>query len=386
MAKAMRFLILGSLLVLQIQIQAQFWIQKASVGGVGRHRATGCATSHRGYIGLGHINGTGQDISFKDWWEYDPASDTWTQKADFPVSTHGCVAFVVDNCPVVGGGSALSTQFYKFNTATNTWGQIANCILPNPGDSQGFAVNNQGFVYQANQLAKYNPNTDSWSLCANAPVSFGNWTCSFVIEGSGFIKYGNQLLEYKPLHNQWVPRASFPGNSTGGSSGFAIQQRGYVTSGYVGALAVVTEQVWSFHPATNSWRREIDFPGTKRRFPVAWAIHDRGYIGTGTNGINLNDLWQFNPIDNTIGIDEITIDFKAYPNPFSNELTIDLNGSQGSIPLNVSLIQLNGKTILNTTLTFDHQSFDLAHLPAGSYLLQISNGHQILKQQMLFKQ
>ena len=386
MAKAMRFLILGSLLVLQIQIQAQFWIQKASVGGVGRHRATGCATSHRGYIGLGHINGTGQDISFKDWWEYDPASDTWTQKADFPVSTHGCVAFVVDNCPVVGGGSALSTQFYKFNTATNTWGQIANCILPNPGDSQGFAVNNQGFVYQANQLAKYNPNTDSWSLCANAPVSFGNWTCSFVIEGSGFIKYGNQLLEYKPLHNQWVPRASFPGNSTGGSSGFAIQQRGYVTSGYVGALAVVTEQVWSFHPATNSWRREIDFPGTKRRFPVAWAIHDRGYIGTGTNGINLNDFWQFNPIDNTIGIDEITIDFKAYPNPFSNELTIDLNGSQGSNPLNVSLIQLNGKTILNTTLTFDHQSFDLAQLPAGSYLLQISNGHQILKQQMLFKQ
>lgn len=386
MAKAMRFFILGSLLVLQIQIQAQFWIQKASVGGVGRHRATGCATSHRGYIGLGHINGTGQDISFKDWWEYDPASDTWTQKADFPVSTHGCVAFVVDNCPVVGGGSALSTQFYKFNTATNTWGQIANCILPNPGDSQGFAVNNQGFVYQANQLAKYNPNTDSWSLCTNAPVSFGNWTCSFVIEGSGFIKYGNQLLEYKPLHNQWVPRASFPGNSTGGSSGFAIQQRGYVTSGYVGALAVVTEQVWSFHPATNSWRREIDFPGTKRRFPVAWAIHDRGYIGTGTNGINLNDFWQFNPIDNTIGIDEITIDFKAYPNPFSNELTIDLNGSQGSNPLNVSLIQLNGKTILNTTLTFDHQSFDLAQLPAGSYLLQISNGHQILKQQMLFKQ
>jgi allantoicase len=118
---------------------------------------------------------------------------------------------------------------------------------------------------------------------------------------------------------------------------------------------------------------------------VAWAIHDRGYIGTGTNGINLNDFWQFNPIDNTIGIDEITIDFKVYPNPFSNELTIDLNGAQGSYPLNVSLIQLNGKTIFNTSVNSDHQSLDLAHLPAGSYLIQISNGHQILKQQMLFK-
>lgn len=386
MAKAMRTIILVSLLLFQFPFQAQFWIQKASVGGVGRHRATGCATSHRGYIGLGHINGTGQDITFKDWWEYDPAADTWTQKADFPIATHGAVAFIADNCPVVGGGSALSTQFYKFNTADNTWAQIANCILPNPGDSQGFTVNNRGFVYQANQLAKYNPNTDSWSLCATPPATFGSWTCSFVIEGSGYIKYGNQLLEYKPLHDQWIQRASFPGNSTGGSSGFAIQQRGYVSSGYVGALAIVTEQVWSFHPATNTWRREIDFPGTSRRFPVAWAIHDRGYFGTGTNGVNLNDFWQFNPIDNTIGIDEITMDLKVYPNPFSNELTINLNGSQGSYPLNVSLVQLNGKMILNTSLLSDHQTFDFAQLPAGPYLLQISKGHQILKQQMLFKQ
>jgi hypothetical protein len=386
MAKAMRTIILVSLLLLQFPFQAQFWIQKASVGGVGRHRATGCATSHRGYIGLGHINGTGQDITFKDWWEYDPAADTWTQKADFPIATHGAVAFIADNCPVVGGGSALSTQFYKFNTADNTWAQIANCILPNPGDSQGFTVNNRGFVYQANQLAKYNPNTDSWSLCATPPATFGSWTCSFVIEGSGYIKYGNQLLEYKPLHDQWIQRASFPGNSTGGSSGFAIQQRGYVSSGYVGALAIVTEQVWSFHPATNTWRREIDFPGTSRRFPVAWAIHDRGYFGTGTNGVNLNDFWQFNPIDNTIGIDEITMDLKVYPNPFTNELTINLNGSQGSYPLNVSLVQLNGKMILNTSLHSDHQTFDFAQLLAGPYLLQISNGHQILRQQMLFKQ
>jgi allantoicase len=159
-----------------------------------------------------------------------------------------------------------------------------------------------------------------------------------------------------------------------------------VTSGYVGALAVVTEQVWSFHPATNSWRREIDFPGTKRRFPVAWAIHDRGYIGTGTNGVNLNDFWQFNPIDNTIGIDEVIIDLNVYPNPFSNELSIDFNGLHGTYPLTISLIQLNGKTIFNTCINADQQSLDLAHLPAGSYLIQISNGHQLLKQQMLFKQ
>ena len=386
MAKIMRLLILVCLLLLQVQLQAQFWIQKASVGGVGRHRATGCATTHRGYIGLGHINGTGQDISFKDWWEYDPASDTWTQKADYPVSTHGAVSFVVDNCPVVGGGSALSTQFYKFNTLTNTWGQIANCILPNPGDSQGFSIYNEGFVYQANQLAKYNPVTDSWSLCTNAPTTFGNWTCSFVIEGSGFIKTGNQLWEYKPIHNQWLSRASYPGNSTGGSSGFAIQQRGYITSGYVGGLAAVTEQVWSFHPATNSWKREIDFPGTKRRFPVAWAIHDRGYIGTGTNGINLNDFWQFNPIDNTIGTEELIFDIKVYPNPMVNFLTIENSATSYLNGYEVKLIQMNGGQVFITQLEQHKQTLDLSELPAGAYILQIINGSNKVKEQVILKQ
>ena len=380
----MRHFVLLLCLALAPQLVAQFWIQKSSLGGAGRHRATGCATSHRGYMGLGHVNGTGQDISFKDWWEYDPASDTWTQRADFPVSTHGAVSFVVDNCPVVGGGSALSTQFYKFDPTQNNWTPIANCILPNPGDSQGFAVNNRGFVYQANQLAKYNPNTDSWSLCANAPMSFGQWTCSFVIEGSAFIKGGTQLWEYKPLHDQWLQRASFPGVSTGGSSGFAIQQRGYVTSGYVGGLSVVTEQVWSFHPVTNTWNQEIDFPGSKRRFIVAFAIHDRGYMGTGTNGINFNDFWQFNPTDNTIGLAQNDVVIKAYPNPVVDELQIQYLGLHTD-QIEVSIFDLNGKLLLKDELRYFKQQIDVSLLNSGTYILKISQGKQLIHQEKLIK-
>jgi hypothetical protein len=384
MAEVMRHFVLLLCLALAPQLVAQFWIQKSSLGGAGRHRATGCATSHRGYMGLGHVNGTGQDISFKDWWEYDPASDTWTQRADFPVSTHGAVSFVVDNCPVVGGGSALSTQFYKFDPTQNNWTPIANCILPNPGDSQGFAVNNRGFVYQANQLAKYNPNTDSWSLCANAPMSFGQWTCSFVIEGSAFIKGGTQLWEYKPLHDQWLQRASFPGVSTGGSSGFAIQQRGYVTSGYVGGLSVVTEQVWSFHPATNTWNQEIDFPGSKRRFIVAFAIHDRGYMGTGTNGINFNDFWQFNPTDYTIGLAQNDVVIKAYPNPVVDELQIQYLGLHTD-QIEVSIFDLNGKLLLKDELRYFKQLIDVSLLNSGTYILKISQGKQLIHQEKLIK-
>ena len=384
MAKNMRAVILIFCFALAPQLFGQFWIQKSSLGGPGRHRATGCATSHRGYMGLGHVNGTGQDISFKDWWEYDPASDTWTQKADFPVSTHGAVSFVVDNCPVVGGGSALSTQFYKFDPQQNTWTPIANCILSNPGDSQGFSVNNQGFVYYTNQLAKYDPSTNAWTMCATAPISFGSWTCSFAIEGSGFIKGGNQLWEYKPLHDQWYQRATFPGVSTGGSAAFAIQQHGYVTSGYVGGLSVVTEQVWSFHPATNSWKQEIDFLGSSRRFPVAFAIHDRGYIGTGTNGVNFNDFWQFNPTDNSIGLEENNFAVKVYPNPVVEHLHIQSLGLLHD-QLELSIFDMNGKLLLKEDLLYLQQNIDVTALKTGTYILKIGTSNQILHQENIVK-
>jgi hypothetical protein len=215
-------------------------------------------------------------------------------------------------------------------------------------------------------------------------MSFGQWTCAFAIEGSGFIKGGNQLWEYKPLHDQWYQRATFPGVSTGGSSAFAIQQHGYVTSGYVGGLSVVTDQVWSFHPATNSWKQEIEFAGSSRRFPVAFAIHDRGYIGTGTNGINFNDFWQFNPTDNSIGIAEDVMAVKVYPNPVVDEVHIQCFGFPFD-QLELTIFDMNGKLLLKEDLLYFQQGIDVTELKTGTYILKISNSSQILHQQKLLK-
>ena len=61
---------------------AGIWTQKQHFGGYARHRATFFTANGKGYTGLGHIN-SGQHITYDDFWEYDPISDTWTQKADF---------------------------------------------------------------------------------------------------------------------------------------------------------------------------------------------------------------------------------------------------------------------------------------------------------------
>src|SRR5436190_22202994 len=51
--------------------------QPLGIAAVPRYGAVSFTIGTKGYVGTGH-SGTG-----KDFWEYDPATDTWTQKADF---------------------------------------------------------------------------------------------------------------------------------------------------------------------------------------------------------------------------------------------------------------------------------------------------------------
>lgn len=55
------------------------WTQKADFGGTPRFLATGFSISGKGYIGTGD----GTTGYTKDFWEYDPMTNIWTQKADF---------------------------------------------------------------------------------------------------------------------------------------------------------------------------------------------------------------------------------------------------------------------------------------------------------------
>ena len=155
----------------------------------------------------------------------------------------------------------------------------------------------------------------------------------------------------------------------------------------MGGLSVVTDQVWSFHPATNTWKEEIVFPGSNRRFPVAFAIHNRGYYGTGTNGINFNDFWQFNPTDNTIGIDEPASAFKVqvYPNPFSDHVCVTTQNLYSTKDAQISVYDMNGKLFLEVPYNYFQQNIDLSSLNPGTYFMQIRSSDQIIYQEKLIK-
>ena len=101
------------------------WTQKADFGGVTRAGATGLSIGNKGYIGLGDK----YPISYKDFWEYDPDANTWTQKADF--GGHArlyAVGFTIAGKAYVGTGQSgtfpgytYHKDFWEYDPNSNTW-------------------------------------------------------------------------------------------------------------------------------------------------------------------------------------------------------------------------------------------------------------------------
>jgi N-acetylneuraminic acid mutarotase len=86
------------------------WTQKGDFPGGPRNSATGFSIGNMGYLG------TGLDINghyLSDFWQYNPASDSWIRKSDFG-----------------GGGRFAAAAFSGANQGYMGFGQGADQITP----------------------------------------------------------------------------------------------------------------------------------------------------------------------------------------------------------------------------------------------------------------
>ena len=93
------------------------WTQKAGFGGSSRYGATGFAIYNKGYVGLG-ISGFNLN---NDLWQYDPVFDSWNQKANMPVQgLSGVNVFVLGNRAYILGGidptQNYSDELWEYNS------------------------------------------------------------------------------------------------------------------------------------------------------------------------------------------------------------------------------------------------------------------------------
>lgn len=369
----MKQLLLLALLMFASSESAQAgWIRRADFGQVGRHRGTGCSVGNKGYFGLGHYNGTGTNVVKKDWWEYDPATNAWTQKADFiggsSQGTYAVVIFGIGSHAYITGGTFNDPNTYRYSPATNTWDNVAVCPV-NVSNVDGFVIDDKGYVVSGNQFYEFNATTLQWTVKSAPPFSASAWSGAFAIGEKGYYRTNSGFYEYKPLTDSWINRAYFPGAATGASMNIVQDGKGYVVCGYGGGLSNVNSEVWEFDPFMNAWTQLEDFPGTSRRFGSSFSIGNRSYVGIGTNGTNFNDFWEFDA-DLYLNTDALDIaEVKVYPNPVISEVTIRMDAYS---TFEVALIDMNGKLLQTQKSTTGTCTLLRNDLPSGTYQLRIS--------------
>jgi N-acetylneuraminic acid mutarotase len=267
----------------------------------------------KGYVGGGRTALT----SFKsDFWEFDPVTNVWVQKASYPAGNMGSQAsFVINDKAYVGLGYDLQykNQFYEYDPLTNIWIQKATFPGGARYSSSWFTIGNSGYVVGGwngalfNDCWQYTPATDSWVQMADFPGGNRQATTAFAIDSLGYVCNGfsqpvhfNDMWEFNPSLNTWTAKAPFPGTARRGCPSFVINNEAYVGLGYDG---VYLTDFYKYNNQTDSWSQVADFGGSARYNTSYFTINNKGYIGGGsydpiTSPAFKDDFWEYEPASN----------------------------------------------------------------------------------------
>lgn len=360
------------------------WKEKTPLPAIPRHRASGWAIGNKGYIGVGHINSGALSIAYQDWWEFDPATNVWTQKANYPPvgGRFACNGFVIGNKGYLGCGNEQNwgshAEFYEFDPIANVWTQKATFPYPQEGPL-AWSVNGKGYMGAGGGQGfyEYNPVNDSWTLVpilGSLPMSW--YGMATTINNKAYLLPGgsSQLYEFDPTVPSLIPKAMFPISGLYAAACFALNGKMNVVMGGVGFY---TDQKghWTYDPVTNIWDTLPNFPGSRRHYVQGFSIGTKGYVGTGSNGTNLNDFWEYAWTDTSNATSQTNVmapQIHIYPIPAQSQVTVELPQSINASKL--ELYNFSGKMVLAATLRNESQfTINREGWPAGIYILSIKN-------------
>lgn len=385
-----------------------FWTKKNDFGALKRERASAFSVNGKGYVGMGVDT---NEVVHKDLWEYDYLTDAWTQKASLPGSVRrDAIGLAIDNFGYIGlgidsaeafQGNALA-DFWQYNPATNTWTQKAN--YPGAGGlgiyfATAFSLDHKGFVCcgkigsdnYSNEVWEYKPFSDTWAQRGNFPAGDRYQLSSFVVNGVAFVglgadynTYRKDMWEYNAGSDVWTQKANFAGGERGSASTFTLGQRGFVCLGADGGLK---NDLWEYNPFQDSWTARASYDGSARKTAIAFTVNGKAYVGTG-NGYSgkKGSMYEYTPML-ILGVNETenATAISVYPNPVADHFTIEQNSTDIS---NYELISLDGKLLMNIAATNENSiRAERNEIAAGCYLLlaKDENGQTLGTQKMIFR-
>ncbi|MEN9743477.1 MAG: hypothetical protein RLZZ65_1282 [Bacteroidota bacterium] len=383
-------LVVLSLLVLQnLTIFAQdFWLQKDTVKGQAKSDACAFVLDQKGFV----LTGMDEFEYKRKMYSYRPDQDDWDNEISLGgeggagLERVGAVAFTLTHEGIqkayVGLGQtptiAYMNDLWEYNPATQAWTQKANFVGAPRREAVSFVIGQTAFVGTGstlNGLTKdfyaYNPNLNGWEAIEDFAGTPRQAAVGFSMDQFGFVGTGDDgtlrqdFWMYDPLLDQWIQKANFPGAARAGACGWAAFPVCYLATGE-DASHTFHNDLWEYNYYLNNWTQRADLPGPGRKNAIAFELDGWGYVGTGyNNGQFLEDFWTYS---GTASLQENNMALvQVYPNPSAQFIQIASNFS----PENLHCFDINGKQYsLNPAIQNNRLQFNIEHLPNGTYFLQ----------------
>jgi N-acetylneuraminic acid mutarotase len=271
------------------------WFQVATAANMlPRSSAVAFSVNGQGYIGTGTNDGT---VPLSDFWKYDPGANQWLQIASLGDSlTVGLaprvdgVAFGIANAGKEGLGYVGTgnnyTQFLKdfwaYDPASNTWRQQVSYNGLTRTEAVAFVYNNCAYLVTGLGINNAVTN-DFWKFDPSQPDS-AKWT-----ELRHIQKYSTETYD-----NAYTTIARY--NAVGfvilGVKSDGGGDKGYITTGVNGGLYQWT---WEYDFATDLWTEKTPFERPARQGAVGFTLQNRGFVALGYGTSPFENLEEFYP-------------------------------------------------------------------------------------------
>ena len=273
-----------------LAVAANSWVTRANIPSVQRQGfATAPIKNSAGQYVVYMIGGaTEAGASLSNNLAYNVSTNTWSWKKPLPVPLYGTNGIGVIGGKLylsggIGVGRNYSRALYVYDPAANTWTQKANIPRFSYGGVSG-VINNKLYVYtncdsdvglcepegEEARLYRYDPVTNQWTTLAR-PKTAHIYGTGGVIAGKFYVAggWGSELEVYDPASNTWSTRAPLPTLRRQAAGGI-LQGKLYVMGGYNETSISRANTVYD--PATNRWTEKAPLPAARRNFsasPVA---------------------------------------------------------------------------------------------------------------------
>jgi len=281
--------------------------------------------------------------------EYNPATDHWVTKTPMlPGRAFMATATVNGKIYAIGGtdrccprGSEFATTA-EYDPAIDTWTQKADMLTARWGVCAG-VVDEKIYVIGGDppvrKVEMYDPATDTWTPKQDMPTARWAPTCG-VVNGKIYV-FGGMLSQggpatkvvemYDPATDTWSRKTDMPGARVGQATavfGSKVHIFGGAARGGGGAYS----NLWVYDPPTDTW--DTSLPD----MPFSWfvmgysVVNDRVYLMAGSevrypHKDQLRRMYEYDPLVTSVEDNVATglttfVLHQNYPNPFNPETTI----------------------------------------------------------------